>query len=452
MKERMTPQQTRRKALMSSLPDGLIFLNSSSEQQRNSDVFYRFRQDSDFLYLSGITHPEHALILDPKAKASHLFVPDMNPLYQIWHGRQKTTAQAKAFFGVNFVHYAKDFAAVFAKLAKKYRKLYALDSGRDELKRRKVRTSLTRDAQTLRVTLNEARVRKTVDELEALRTANCISHRGHVVAMRTVRPGAMEYEVQAAMEKEFLGAGAIHCAYPSIVACGANAAILHYHENDMPCRKGDLLLIDAGCEWQGYGADVTRTFPVNGRYERRQAEIYQIVLNAQKECIDMIRPGVSVLDLHLHACKSMTRALMELGIFRSNDADAIIKDGAHAIFFPHGIGHLLGLDVHDVGAKDPKAKPMRNKPKNLRASRVLEPGFVVTVEPGLYFIDAHFESKETRKKTAKHIDWKKAEDYRSVGGIRIEDDVYVTRGGHENLTTVPKEIRDVEALMRPGHG
>lgn len=446
----MVSHKNHRKNLMAALPDGLIFLVSSDEKRRNSDVFYRFRQDSDFLYLTGITHTDHALLLDPKAKAAHLFVPDMDPMFQIWHGRQKTASQAKSFFGVDFVHYAKDLPAVFAKLSKKYRKLHVLDSGKDALKRRKIRTALKADVKTLRVTLSESRARKSEAELEALRTANRVSHRGHVAAMRAMRPGMMEYEVQAVMEREFLGAGAIHCAYPSIVASGANAAILHYHENDMACRSGDLILIDAGCEWQGYGSDVTRTFPVSGNYDRRQAEIYQIVLNAQKECIGMIRPGVSVLDLHRHACRSMTRALMELGIFRSKDAEAIVKDGAHAIFFPHGIGHLLGLDVHDVGAKDPNAKQPRDKPKNLRASRVLEPGFVLTVEPGLYFIDAHFESKDTHKKTAKHIDWKKAEDYRAVGGIRIEDDIYVTRGGHENLTTVPKEIREIEALMRNG--
>lgn len=443
----MNLHQNNRKKLMGLLADGLILVVSSDEKQRNSDVEYRFRQDSDFLYLTNITSPGYALILDPKSKTSHLIIPDISKHHQIWVGKQLTTQDAKRKFGVNTAHYATDTLKVMRGFLKKYKKIHALPSGLKWLSHHQISFSGKKDSATLRTTLDEMRVRKTPAEIEFLKQANRISNQAHINAMTNVRPQMYEYQAQAILEKTFLDGGAAHMAYPSIVATGKNAAILHYHDNNMLIEKDDLLLIDAGCEWQGYASDITRTFPVSGRFNQKQREIYQTVLDAQKECIAMIRPGVSMLELHNHACRSMTQGLVRLGIFYDHDLDDILKSEAHTIFFPHGIGHLLGLDVHDVGAKDPKAKPIQNKPKTLRASRVLESGFVVTVEPGLYFIEAHFQSKETRKKTAKFINWNKADAYRSVGGIRIEDDVLVTHKGHENLTNTPKEIKDIENLM-----
>lgn len=435
-----------RENLMRALPDGLIIVASGAEKSRNSDVDYRFRQDSDFLYLTGITHPHHALVLDPKSKTSHLIIPDRDTRFQIWVGRQMTTQEAKKTHGVNEAHYASDFPKVLAKLRKKYRKIYCGEASQGLLKKWQIAHPKKSLGLDFRVALNELRIRKSPIELDFMRIANRISHDGHVTAMRATRPGLHEFQIQAAMERDFLDGGAIHNAYSSIVAAGANAAILHYHENNAVCGKDDLLLIDAGCEWHGYAADVTRTYPVSGKFSREQATIYEIVLAAQKQCIEIVKPGVSVLDLHRLACKIIAEGLAACGILKGDPEDAV-KNDAHAIFFPHGIGHFLGLDVHDVGAKDPKAKPVKNKPKHLRASRVLEAGFVVTVEPGIYFIDAHFKNAATRKKYAKWIDWKIAESYRCVGGIRIEDDIVVTRNGYENLTTVPKEISDIEKLM-----
>lgn len=443
----MSIQKYHRKKLMSVLKDGLIFVASSEISLRNSDVDYLFRQDSNFLYLTGITHPGHALALDPKDGKSHLFIPDVSAHHQIWIGHQMTVKEAKKVFAMDYVHYFKDFNTVMGKLTRKYKKTYALPNALSVLGKYKIKIRTHKDSASLRIALGELRVRKSPEEVELMRLANQISHRGHIAAMKTVRPDMHEYQVQAVMECEFLNGGATHNAYPSIVASGRNAAVLHYHENTARCADGDLLLIDAGCEVQGYASDVTRAFPVNGRFTDKQKEIYQVVLKAQNECIRMIRPDVSVLDLHKHACHSMTRGLMDLGIFYQGDVETLVAQDTHAVFFPHGIGHLIGLDVHDVGAIDPKAKPIKNKPKHLRASRKLEPGFAVTVEPGIYFIDAHFDSKATRKKTAKYINWNKADEYRNVGGIRIEDDVLVTKNGFENLTTVPKEVREIEEIM-----
>lgn len=438
-------QQLNRKKLMAALPDGLIFLASSSEATRNSDITYLFRQDSDFLYVSGIIEPNHAVLIDPQTKKSHLFIPKSDTLHQIWVGRQLSKKQAKARFGFDQTHYLSEFGKVFSALKKRNGKFYALKNGKIFLRKHKIKACL--DDKRLRLTLNELRVRKSPLEIKFLQQANNISRKGHIAAMRLTRPGHFEYEVQATLENEFLAGGAHHNAYPSIVATGDNGAILHYHSNSARCKKGELMLIDAGCEIAGYASDITRTFPVSGKFSNPQREIYQIVLDAQKSCIDMVKPGVSMVNIHLHACHIIAQGLVDLGFYRISDVKEIVDRQLHRYFFPHGIGHMLGLDVHDVGARDPKAKPERKKPKYLRTSRKLEPGMVITVEPGIYFIDAHFSSKETRQKTAKEIDWQRAAQYKSVGGIRIEDDIVVTQNGHFNLTNVPKEIDEVEQIM-----
>lgn len=437
--------QLHRKRLMAALPDGLVLLVSSAESTRNSDVHYLFRQESNFLYLSGITEPNHALLLDSRRGTSHLFIPDIDTLHQIWVGRQLNKDEAKSRFAFDRVHYISELAKIFSTLKKNSKKFYALKNGASLLHRHKIRARF--DDKKLEIALGELRVRKSPAEIKLLQQANNISKKGHLAAMRFTGPDCFEFEVQATLEKEFLAGGAHHNAYPSIVATGKNGAILHYHNNNSHCEKDDLLLIDAGCEIAGYASDITRTFPVSGHFSKTQAEIYQIVLNAQKNCISMVKPGVSMVEIHLKACHIIAEGLIDLGFYKIRDAKQIVDRQLHRYFFPHGIGHMLGLDVHDVGARDPLARPERNKPKYLRSSRKLEAGMVITVEPGIYFIDAHFHSKETRQKTRHEIDWARAEKYKSVGGIRIEDDIVVTKNGHKNLTSVPKEIVEIERIM-----
>lgn len=432
-----------RRRLILALNEGLIFLSSAAETKRNSDVNHPFRQDSDFLYLSGIEEPNSHLLIDPKTKKSYLFIPNFNLLHQIWEGRQLTTKKAKQKYGFDFVLYHSDFKKTFAKLAKRYRQIHALRHCFSSLKKYKIRKRFTHEK--LRHALNELRVRKSKEEIALIKKANEISKKGHLAAMRNSRSGLYEYEIQAFLEKPFLANGAKHRAYPSIVAAGRNAAVLHYHSNDAQCRSADLVLIDAGCEIKGYASDITRTFPVNGKFSKKQRDIYQVVLNTQKKCIRMVRPKISMIDLHLIACRSILQGLIDLKIFKTKDVELILKKQWHRIFFPHGIGHMLGLDVHDVGGKDLKLK---QKPKYLRSTRTLEKGMVITVEPGIYFIEAHFKNKKLIRKTRHVIDWKKARDYFSVGGIRIEDDILVTSHGHKNLTSVSKEIKEIERGMR----
>lgn len=443
-----TWRQKNQQSLMKTLSDGLIFLKAADEKLRNGDVFYFFRQDSDFLYLTGVTQPGYALLLDSQARASHLFIPDLSELHRIWVGRQLTKAQAKQLSGTTHVHFAAEMKDVCLKLKKKYRKLYTLKKMAHALP--ESLHSLKKDDTKLRSALDDLRVTKAPLEVSLMRRANDISKKGHVAAMKNVKAGLAEYQLQAILEKEFRDAGATHNAYPSIVAAGPNAATLHYHDNSAFCQKLDLVLIDAAAEWHGYAADVTRAFPVSGKFSKTQKDIYALVLKTQKDCIKMVRPGLSMIDLHKRSCEIIAVGLQKLGIIKNVPVAEILNKEVHRVFYPHGVGHLLGLDVHDVGPIEYRSKNSKKqkKPKNLRTTRVLKASYVITVEPGIYFIEAFFDSQQARKKYAPYIDWKIAERYRSVGGIRIEDDILVTKTGHRNLTTVPKEIAEIEKLMR----
>ncbi len=431
---------SRHKNLMQTLNDGLIFIAATPEVIRNGDVTHAYRQSSNFLYLTGITHADYALLLDPKSKKSHLFIPDITDYHRIWNGRQLDAKQAKKKYVVNFVHYNKDAKKIFAKLGRRYKQIYTDKDGISALK--KFDVAKKTNIKKFDAILNQARLIKDAHEIKLMQRANDIAKLGHTAAMKAVKPGLYEYQVQAEMQREFLKHGAKFCAYGSIVATGVNGAILHYHDNDALVKPGELMLIDAACEWDGYAADITRAFPVSGKFNKKQSEIYDIVLKTQNTCINMLKPGVDFYDVHRQSARSIIEGLSELGFFKISDINELLKNDVHRIFYPHGIGHLLGLDVHDVGA--PKR---RVKVKHLRAAIVLQANMAVTIEPGIYFIEAYFNSAKVRDKYKKWINWKVADSYKDVGGIRIEDDIVVTAKGHLNLTTVPKERKEIEKLM-----
>lgn len=429
---------------MQCLPDGLIFVRSQDEVRRNGDVNYVFRQDSYFLYLTGISQPGYALVLDTRGKKSHLFIPDKNEHHLIWIGAQLSKDQAKKQFGVAHAHSFSELFKVLTRLKKKYRKLYVLPSSRGEAVIKKLK--IKKDVKKLKQTLDRLRLFKSPQEVQFIQTANRITHRAHIAAMKAVRPGGHEYEAQAALQQECLKAGAFHMAYPPIIGAGRNAAVLHYSFNNGPCDSGDLVLIDAGCEWHSYASDVTRVFPVNGRFTKKQKDIYNIVLQAQKTCIRAAKPGATMLSIHELSAKTIIQGLKELGIFKNVAVETLYNRGIHQVFYPHGVGHLLGLDVHDVGQTTIKRK--MSGAQNLRTYLALKPGMVITVEPGIYFIAAYFDSRQKRKNLSRYINWERADAYRPVGGIRIEDDILITPHGHKNLTTVPKEIVQIESIMK----
>ncbi|MBY5993593.1 Xaa-Pro aminopeptidase [Ferrimonas balearica] len=422
-----------RRALLSQLPAGsVLVLCAAEETTRSNDTEYHFRQDSDFFYLTGFNEPDAVLVLRPgQSPESVIFVRPSDKLAEIWHGRRLGKQKAAETLGLDQAFELAELESELPGLVSGAENLAYLPghSARgdalvaDLLTRLRAgfRQGLSAPAQMqdLRPLLHDLRLFKSEAEVALMAQAARISARAHVRAMQACQPGLYEYQLEAEIRHECAMAGARDMAYNSIVGGGENACILHYTENDAPLKDGDLVLIDAGCEFQGYAADITRTFPVNGQFSEEQKALYQIVLEAEKAAVAMLKPGISIKDANAVALKILVGGLVELGILEG-EVDSLIEEEAYKPYYMHGLGHWLGIDVHDVGDY---RTPDRG--------RQLEPGMVITVEPGLYIgPDAEVDPR-----------------WRGIG-IRIEDDVLITEEGHRNLTVdVPKEIEEIEALM-----
>jgi Xaa-Pro aminopeptidase len=427
---------------MKLLPDGMVVLLAAPPARRNGDVEYRFRQDSTFLYLTGVPEPGYALLLDPRRGEEILFIPKLTQAHAVWLGHIPDLAEARAAFGIRQVAYQDTLPKVLKARAPGSRVAYADARARGALRRAAGRLRI--DTPGLQDAIEELRIVKDQAELRLLEKASAATAAGHEEAMRVARPGRFEYQVQADMEREFRRNGCPETGYGSIVAGGRNGAVLHYHHNHDRLRAGDLLLIDAAAEYQGYGADVTRTFPVSGRFSSRQRDVYEAVLRAQTACIDFARAGVTSMDVQRRAEEVLAEALVDLGLLFGTVSD-LVDTRAVRVFFPHGIGHTLGLDVHDVQGGKRRRLP-RQKSGRLRFRARLEPGFVMTIEPGLYFMPALLHDREVRKKYKGRVDFDRAETFLPLGGVRIEDDIVVRAGGPpQNLTKVPKTVAEVEA-------
>ncbi len=413
-----------RRALMRRLPDGLIAMSAARPAHRNGDQPFRYRQDSSFLWLTGVEEPGYALLLDPRRGEEWLFCPRPTQKHAVWLGRVPGLAEVRRETGVERTAYRDEMPKTLRRLAKGRR---------------------VHDERTLEEALSELRIVKDEREIGLLRAASEATRRGHVAAMRAARPGLFEYAVQAELEKEFLRAGCFDVGYGSIVATGRNGAVLHYTRNDARLHSGELLLIDAGAECHGYTADVTRSFPVSGRFSRRQRDLYEVVLAAQLRAIDQARAGNTSLELQRGSEESLAEGLRSLGLMRGG-IDELVDSAAIRVFYPHGIGHTLGLDVHDVHGGKRRLLPRRRKVR-LRFRARLEAGFAITIEPGVYFNEALLFDAKLRRAHRGRIDFDKAEAWLPLGGIRIEDDVVVRRSGPpRNLTRVPKKVEDVEAV------
>lgn len=425
----------RRARLLAAIgPNSVAIVPSAREVIRNRDAHYRFRQDSDFLYLTGFNEPDAMLVLAPGRSegAFLLFVRPRDPAREIWDGRRAGPEGAVSRYGADQAFVIGDFEQQLQSLlAGRNRLFYTLGEhpewdGRIAAVVREIREVSRRgaaaptDIVALETTLHEQRLIKTEAELALLRHACQVTAGAHVRAMRSTRPGNWEWAVAAEIHHEFERHG-MECGYGSIVGGGDNACILHYKENESQLNDGDLLLIDAGGEYQGYTADITRTFPVNGRYSGPQKAVYEVVLAAQLAAIAELTAGNASSRPHEVATKVLTEGMVALGLL-SGDVDSLIAEGRHRQFYMHGTGHWLGLDVHDVG-----------RYKIDGVARPFQPGMVMTVEPGLYIAPGS-EGVDPR--------------FHGIG-IRIEDDVLVTAGVPEVLTAgVPKAVADIEALMR----
>lgn len=426
----------RRQSLAEHMGENAIaILPSAKLKTRNSDVEFAFRQDSDFYYLTGFNEPDAVLALIPGREHGEavLFCRERDPTKEMWDGKILGPEGAIEALGVDDAFPISDIDEILPGLIEGRDKVfYAL--GRDpqfdaqmmewvNTIRSKVRSGAHPPGEfvALEYPLHELRLFKSKAEVDMMRKAAEISAAAHVQAMKVSKPGLYEYSLEAELQHQCVREGARFAAYSSIVGGGDNACILHYIDNNQVLNDGDLVLIDAGCELACYASDITRTFPVNGTFSKAQAEIYQIVLDAQTAAIEQVRPDNHWNHPHEAAVDVIVDGLIKLGLL-AGDRETVIKEESYKKFYMHRTGHWLGLDVHDVGEY-----------KTGGEWRVLEPGMAMTVEPGIY-ISPSSENVPS--------------EYLGIG-VRIEDDVVVTNTGHEVLTNgVPKTIADIEALMR----
>jgi Xaa-Pro aminopeptidase len=411
----------------------VAIIPSAREATRSNDTNFRFRQDSDFYYLTAFEEPESIAVINPnRDQKLTLFVRPRDPEREIWDGRRAGVDGAKSVFGADEALPIEEFPAKLEEILDGAEKLYYRLGVNPDLDTTIIRTisrmrALNRkpihpptviiDPATI---VHEMRVIKSNEEIELMQRAADIAAEAHCEAMRAVRPGMKEYQVEALIEQIFRREGAAGPAYTSIVGAGANATVLHYINNDGELRDGELLLVDAGAEFKGYASDITRTYPINGRFSKAQREIYDLVLEAQMSCVEMVRPGVTHDDLKNHSIEILTRGMVKLGLLKG-EPEQLIKEEKYKQFYMHGLGHMLGIDVHDVGQYYFD-----------KESRALEPGVVMTVEPGIYIASGTQDIPE---------------QYVGIG-VRIEDDVLCTNNGPRVLTNkVPKDAGEIEKLM-----
>jgi Xaa-Pro aminopeptidase len=425
----------RRAALARNIGNGVAIVATSPERPRNRDAHYPYRYDSYFYYLTGFTEPEAVFVLvGGERPRSLLFCRNKDEERETWDGFRYGPEAARTAFAMDDALPIESLDAEIPKLLGDRDRVYfslGADPAWDakltawlNAVRAMVRTGVQAPSEVVdvRSLLDAMRLVKDAHELDTMRTAAAISAAAHRRAMSAARPGMFEYQVEAEILHEFVRSGSQAPAYTSIVASGANACVLHYITNRAELKAGELLLIDAGCELDGYAADITRTFPVGSRFQGAQKALYEIVLAAQLKAIEVVRPGNTFNDPHQAAVRVLIDGLIDVGLL-AGDADGILESGAYKRFYMHRTGHWLGLDVHDAGDYGSEGKWKR-----------LEPGMVLTVEPGLYV------------RAADDV----PEAFRNIG-IRIEDDVLVTPGGNEVLTAAaPKSIPDVEALLNCG--
>jgi len=414
----------RRDLLLEKLSNNCVaVVFSATNKTRSNDTEYPYRQDSDFYYLTGFKEDNSALmfIKTKDELKSVLFVQKKDKNIELWNGKRLGVKKAKQKFKVDEVYESDDIKIKLKEFLVDKKSLYC-DLKSDD---KKVKKSLSyaknlKNHKNISYLVQEMRLKKSLDEIRLIKKAIDITKKSHHRAMSVEKLGKKEYELQAEIEYIFKKNGAYSDAYTSIVAGGNNANTLHYIKNDKVLLDNDLILIDAGCEYEYYASDITRTIPVNGRFTNAQKDIYKLVLNTQLKIIKMIKPGVKRSKLQKKAELLLTKGMIKLGILKGS-IKKNIKNNKHKKYYPHGIGHWMGIDVHDQA-------PYTDKEKN---EILLSDGIVLTIEPGIY-IDKY--DKSVPKK------------YRGIG-IRIEDDILVTKDGYKNLSKkIAKSIKEIEKI------
>jgi Xaa-Pro aminopeptidase len=430
----MQPYDERRERVLAAVADGVAIIPAARTIVRNNHTPYPFRQNSDFFYLTGFNEPDAVLVLAQQRNGyrSTLFLRERDPDRELWDGTRLGVERAPEVLGVDAAFPIIDFAKRLPEYIVGTSTIH-YSAGIDEAMDRTIYAALETARNVARskgkipqrfsdpaLIVHQMRLIKDDDEIALLRKAAAVTERGFLAAMRATKPGSFEYQIQAVLEAEYRAGGAQSVAYESIVAAGRNAMTLHYVANRERLNAGDLLLVDSGGELNCYATDVTRTWPIEGRFSAEQRELYELVLTAQQAAIERVRPGVSRSEFHDAAVAAITAGLIDLG-FLSGSLEENVEQQRYRPFFMHGTGHWIGLDVHDAGGyRDNNDEPVR-----------FVPGMVTTVEPGIYVRD----------------DLDAPPRFKGIG-IRIEDDVLVTQDGNEVLTgAIPKQVDDLEAIV-----
>lgn len=428
-----TPFINRRKKILDQMSDGVALIPSASTQMRSNDTEFPFRQESNFYYLSGFDEPDCLLLLCKKEKKSKtvLFLRERNPEMEMWVGKRLGVKDACKALDVDEAYDILKLEEEVSKILEGYDTLY-LDTFADNAYVQTVKKASNtlfhtrnidispRNFIHLNTLVEKERLIKEEYEVKQIKKAMHITAQAHHAAMAMAKPGMKEYEIQAIIEYIFKKEGSQHDAYGSIVAGGNNANTLHYVENTMPLNDGDLMLIDAGCEWDYYASDITRTTPVNGKFSKSQQALYEGILDVQLKIIKSIKPGISKQKLQEKSEILLTQVMIDLGVLKGS-MDELIDKKVYKKYYPHGIGHWMGLDVHDTCPyKDENGKEV-----------LFEAGMVLTVEPAIYL-------------PADDLDI--PEEYRGIG-IRTEDDILVTSKGFENLSSeIAKTVEEIESM------
>lgn len=428
----MQPYLSRRQTLSERLLPGVVILPTAAEKIRNNDCFYPYRFDSNFYYLTGFTEPEAVLVqIIGETSTSILFCREKHIEREIWEGKRFGPKAAKATFGFDEAYSIDTFDEKLLSILQNQARVY-FPIGQDTAWDTKINTLLnqlrasSRNGNTFpteiidpRRTVGEMRLIKDKQEILLLKEAARINKEAHCKAMQATKAGLFEYSIEAELLYEYTRQGSRFPAYSTIVASGANSCVLHYIENNAPLKEGELLLIDAGCEVGGYASDVTRTFPINGKFNAAQKEIYEIVLAAQLAAIAAVKSNEPWNKPHELALRILVQGLIDLKLCQGS-IDSVIETRAYQQFYMHKTSHWMGLDVHDAGLYTLNDSP-----------RKLSPGMVLTIEPGLYLAKA--------ENVPSHF---------ADIGIRIEDDILVTLTGSENLSaSIPKTVEEIEAIM-----
>ena len=434
------------------LPAGLMLPIAGTDQ------FHEYHAHPEHRYLAGVGQPGGVLAFDA-GEGWTLFVPQPDAAERVWTGDGPSLAAVGEASGLE----ARPASELGGWLERRRGEPLTV-IGNDDITLRPIEYGVEswatlefatdeEESERLRTVVAELRRAKDPRELALMREAAAATHRGHMAGIRKARAGMSERALQIEIEVEFFRAGAERTAYGSIVGGGPNAATLHFSPTAREFSEGELILVDAGAEVGGYASDVTRTYPVGARFEGMQRDLYELVLGVQERAIDRARPGREYRDLHLAASVETAQGLIDLGLLRGEAEDLVERD-AQALFFPHGLGHMLGLATHDAGGcLDGRVPSERPTLRYLRADLPLQPGYVVTIEPGVYFIRALLEDPDLRQRYHDDVDWERVDGLLDFGGIRIEDDVLITEAGAEVLSAAtPKSLDAIEELRREGLG